>query len=305
MRKIVTHKSSDLDAISSVWLLKRFMPGWEDAEVAFVNAGEKLAGDYSSSHPEGSEGSQAIETVDGIPTIHVDTGLGVLDHHQTGDNNICGASLTLDFILANQETTLLKHDNKREAVKRIVELVIDDDHFQEVYYPESDADIYEAGIVGIIQGYKILHKGDDKALVEFCFEILDDILHNLEAKLWAESEIKEKGIEFESKWGKAIGVETINDEVLKRAQMMGYKVSVRKDPSVGFVRIKALPDKRQETVSLRIDLTESYEKLRQMDPESSWFLHASKRMLLNGSSKNPEMKGTILTLDQVIEVLKA
>ena len=114
MRKIVTHKSSDLDAISSVWLLKRFMPCWEDAEVAFVNAGEKLPGQYEN-------GGQAIETVDGIPTIHVDTGLGALDHHQTGDNNICGASLTLDFILANQETTLLKHDNKREAVKRIVE----------------------------------------------------------------------------------------------------------------------------------------------------------------------------------------
>ncbi len=303
MRKIVTHKSSDLDAVTSVWLLKRFLPGWEEAEIAFVNAGEKLAGDYSSSHPEQSEGSQAIETVDGIPVIHVDTGLGALDHHQTADNNICGASLTLDFVLTNPESTLHKHDNKRDAVKRIVELVIDDDHFQEVYYPDSNADVYEAGIVAIIQGYKILHKGDDMALVEFCFELLDDILHNLEAKIWAESEIKEKGIEFESKWGKAIGVETINDEVLKRAQMMGYTVSVRKDPSVGFIRIKALPDKRGGD-SLNIDLTETYDKLKSMDPDSSWFLHASKRMLLNGSSKNPEMKGSKLTLEQVIEVLK-
>jgi len=304
MRRITTHKSSDLDAVTSVWLLKRFMPGWEDAEVAFVNAGEKLLGQYEN-------GGQAIESVDGIPVIHVDTGLGALDHHQTGDNNICGASLTLDFVLSNPESTLLKHDNKRDAVKRIVELVIDDDHFQEVYYPKADADIYEAGIVGIIQGYKILHKGDDLSLVEFCFEILDDILHNLEAKIWAESEIKEKGVEFESKWGKAIGIETINDEVLKRAQMMGYTISVRKDPNGGFVRIKAMPDKRQgtgdsgqETVSLGIDLTEAYQKIREMDPESSWFLHASKRMLLNGSSKNPEMKGSSLTLEQVIEVLK-
>ena len=165
MRKIVTHKSSDLDAVTSVWLLKRFLPGWEEAEIAFVNAGEKLAGDYSSSHPEQSEGSQAIETVDGIPVIHVDTGLGALDHHQTADNNICGASLTLDFVLTNPESTLHKHDNKRDAVKRIVELVIDDDHFQEVYYPDSNADVYEAGIVAIIQGYKILHKGDDMAPV--------------------------------------------------------------------------------------------------------------------------------------------
>jgi hypothetical protein len=85
--------------------------------------------------------------------------------------------------------------------------------------------------------------------------------------------------------------------------MMGYTVSVRKDPSVGFIRIKALPDKRGGD-SLNIDLTETYDKLKSMDPDSSWFLHASKRMLLNGSSKNPEMKGSKLTLEQVIEVLK-
>ena len=38
MRRIVTHTSSDLDAISSVWLLKRFYPNWDGAEIVFVNA---------------------------------------------------------------------------------------------------------------------------------------------------------------------------------------------------------------------------------------------------------------------------
>jgi hypothetical protein len=297
MRKIITHKSSDLDAISSVWLLKRFMPGWEDAEVGFVNAGDKLVGSYEQEN-------QPVEIVDGIETIHVDTGLGALDHHQTADNNVCGASLTLDFVLSNPDTTLNKHDNKREAVKRIVNLVVDDDHFQEVYYPDSNSDVYELGIVSILQGYKILHRGDDKALVEFGFELLDDIMHNLESKIWAENEIKEKGIEFDSKWGKALAIETLNDEVLKTAQMQGFVVTVRKDSSYGYVRIKAMPDKRGGE-SLNIDLTPVYEKLKEMDPAATWFLHASKRMLLNGSSKNPTMKGSSLTLDQVIEVLKS
>lgn len=304
MRKIVTHKSCDIDAISSVWLLKRFYPNWDGAEVVFVNAGEKLPGAYEN------EG-QPIEILDGVETIHVDTGLGALDHHQTADNNICGASLTLQFILSNLESNIHKHEIKLEAVKRIVELVIDDDHFQEVYYPDSNHDIYEFGIVSLIQGYKLNHQKDDQGLVNFIMECLDAILQNLEKKIWAEKEMKEKGIEFESKWGKAMGVETINDEVLKLAQMMGYRIAVRKDPDGGFVRIKAMPDKRQgtgdsgqEAVSLGIDLTESYEKLKEMDSEASWFLHASKRMLLNGSSKNPEMKGTSLTLEQVIEVLK-
>lgn len=296
MRKIVTHKSCDADAITSVWLLKRFYPNWDGAEVEFVNAGEKLPGNYEQ------EG-QPIEIADGIETIHVDTGMGALDHHQTADNNTCGAKRTLDFILSNPESTLHKHEIKREAVNRIVELVIDDDHFQEIYYPNANHDIYEFGIVAIIQGYKLNHQKDDGALCEFVMECLDAVLQNLEKKIWAEREIDEKKKEFDSQWGRAIGIETINDEVLKLSQLMGYRLAVRKDPNGGFVRIKTIPDKRGEE-SLNIDLTPAYERLKELDPEASWFLHASKRMLLNGSSKNPEMKGTKLTLEEVIEVLK-
>lgn len=322
MRKIVTHKSCDIDAISSVWLIKRFYPNWDGAEVEFVNAGEKLSGSYEHEN-------EPIETVDGIKTIHVDTGMGALDHHQTSDMNTCGAKKTLDFILKEASSSLHKHEIKKEAVMRIVELIIDDDHFQEVYYPDANHDIYEFGIVAIIQGYKLLYQKDDVKLCEFIFECLDSVLQNFEKKIWAEREIKEKGVEFKSKWGRALAIETINDEVLKTAQMMGFVLVVRKDTNGGFVRIKALPDRRvtasearqsQETAlslsqssgqasaprndSLGIDLTETYEKLKSMDPKATWFLHASKRMLLNGSTKNPDMKGSKLTLDQVIDILR-
>lgn len=316
MRKIITHKSSDLDAITSVWLLKRFYPNWDGAEVDFVNAGEGVQG-HVASDAGGFE--KAIEVIDDVEVLHVDTGMGALDHHQTADNNTCGASLTYQFILDNPESGIHSHEIKKEAIERIVELVVDDDHFQEVYYPDSSHDIYELGIVSIIQGYKLTHQKDDHALVEFIMECLDSVLQNLEKKIWAEREIKEKGVEFESKWGKALGIESINDEVLKLAQMNGYKVVVRKDPNEGFVRIKAMPnirsrnnesrimnedDKEEQSIIQTIDLTEAYEKIKAMDPDASWFLHASKRMLLNGSSKNPEMKGTSLTLMQVMDVLK-
>ena len=129
MKRIITHKSPDLDAITSVWLILRFLPAWEDAKIEFVSAGNKIEGDYEN------EGG-VIEIVDGIETIHVDTGLGKLDHHQTQDGNVCGASLTLEYILTNQDSSLTRRDTRREAVKRIVELVIDDDHFPEFHYPE-------------------------------------------------------------------------------------------------------------------------------------------------------------------------
>jgi hypothetical protein len=104
MRRIVTHKSCDIDAISSAWLLKRFYPNWDGAEIVFVNAGEGLQG-----HGQAEAGSDnVIEILDGVETIHVDTGMGALDHHQTSDNNTCGASLTLDFVLKNPESNLHK-----------------------------------------------------------------------------------------------------------------------------------------------------------------------------------------------------
>lgn len=306
MKKIITHKSPDLDALGSAWLILRFLPMWEDAKVEFVSAGEKLEGDYKKflDDTSGKEG-EVIEIVDGIETIHTDTGLGKLDHHQTQDNNVCAASLTLDYVLNNKDSSLHRHDTKREAVKRIIDLIIDDDHFQEFYYPNPDSDIYDFSLRGILQGYKLMNQNDDQKNSELIFEAFDSILHAFEAKIWAENEIKEKGIEFMTKWGKALGVETLNDAVLKLAQLQGYVIAVRKDPKQGFVRIKARPIRRIKNKGEDIDLTPVYEKIKKLDHESTWFLHVSKKMLLNGSTKNPEMKGSKLSLDEVIEVIKS
>lgn len=297
MRRIVTHKSPDLDAIGSTWLIRRFLPMWEDAKIEFVSAGEKYSGDYEK------EG-EVIEIVDGVETIHVDTGLGKLDHHQTQDNNVCGASLTLEYVLANEDSSLNRHDTKREAVKRIVELIIDDDHFQEYYYPEAQHDRYDFSLRGILSGYKLMYQHLDDKMTEKVMEELDALLHTFEAKIWAENEIKESGVDFETKWGKGLAVETLNDAVLKLAQLQGYSIVVRKDPEQGYLRIKAYPSKRNGKES-EADLTSVYEKIKEKDPESSWFLHISKKMLLNGSSKNPDMKGSRLSLQEVIDTIKS
>ncbi|MEK7092362.1 MAG: hypothetical protein AAB907_01925 [Patescibacteria group bacterium] len=41
MKTIITHTSPDLDAITSVWIVKRFLPEWHDALVEFVPAGQR------------------------------------------------------------------------------------------------------------------------------------------------------------------------------------------------------------------------------------------------------------------------
>jgi hypothetical protein len=97
--------------------------------------------------------------------------------------------------------------------------------------------------------------------------------------------------------GKAIAIETVNDEVVHLGQKMGYMMVIRKDPAKGYLRIKALPKPE-------IDLTPYFEKLKSQEPEATWFLHASKHMILNGSSKNPDIRPSKKSLDDVIALFK-
>lgn len=305
MKIIVTHKACDLDAVASSWMIKKFLPGWENAEVRFVPAGEKLAGKYIKK----GDIIEQIEFTDGnvADVIHVDTGMDSLDHHQIADDNVCATSLAFEYALKNNEA-LQKEEIKVEALKRIVEYAVDDDHFQEVFWENPTSTVYDFSIVGLLQGIKLMYPKDDMSVLNFGFDAIDAAYHYIESQIWAEHEIESKGIRFDTKWGKALAIETLNDGVLKLGQEMGYVVTLRKDPETGNVRIKARPRKRSGVKSsledVEVDFTPVYEILSKKDPEASWFLHISKRMLLNGSSKNPDMKGSKLSLDEVVEVLQ-
>ena len=297
MRRIVTHTSPDMDAITSAWLIKRYLSGWEDAEIRFVPAGSRIG---NLTPDQATKLTEPIEIIGGNEVLQVDTGLGPLDHHQTSDKQTCGASLTFDFIKKNVKEGALNPE-KLEALKRIVKYVIEVDHFKEVFRPDVLANYQNFSITDILDGLKYQHPNDDRYYVEFISLCLDALVHELENNVWAEKEIKEKGIEFETKWGKGLGVETINDTVVKMAQLMGYIIVVRRDPRKGYVRIKTKPDSDGQK---GIDLTLVSEKLKKMDPNATWFLHISKKMLLNGTPKNPKMKPTKLSLNDIIEVLK-
>lgn len=280
METIVTHLAPDVDAITSVWLLKHFLPAWNKAEVKFVPAGQTFEGEAVDSNP-------------GI--LHVDTGMGLLDHHQT-DEDTCAAQRTLEFI-QKQLKKEVKSKFPDESLVRMIDVVNDIDHFREVYYPNPTADFYDFGLVAILDGWKLIYHDDSTKIMEMSLPILDGIYKNFQNKVWAEKAIKEEGVEFKCKWGKGLGVETVNDEVIRLAQRQGFVLAVRKDPKKDYVRIKAQPDSNA-------DLAACYNILKKKDPEATWFLHASHKMILNGSIKNPETKPTKLTLREILEVLK-
>lgn len=301
MKIIVTHTSPDWDAITSVWLLKRFLAGWNEAEVRFVPAGNRINGAPKKEDTKYA-GQNPIEQIGHDEVIHVDTGLLPLDHHQVYDTNVSAASLVWKYVQdelkkAGQHFT----EEHKEAISRIVKVVVDTDHFKEVYWPEADADRYEFGHLGVLDGLKLVKPNNDALYMEFGFEYLHALTAAFENRIWAEKEIKEKGVLFETRYGRGMGFETLNDTVLKLAQKMGYAVVIRKDPRKGYVRIKTLPAHDGKEGA---DLTKAYEEFKRIDPDATWFLHVSKKMLLNGSAKNPTMRPTKLTLKELIDVVE-
>jgi hypothetical protein len=300
MKIIITHSSPDWDAITSVWLLKRFLPGWENANIAFVPAGSR----YRNIQYDGKN-NDPVEIIDDEEIIHVDTGLGPLDHHQTSDKNTCGASLSLDFVL--KKNALFQDQSEKitdriEALNRLVSVVVDIDHFGEVFWQNPAADYHEFSLLGLLEGLKMQKPNQDSLYINFGMDCLDGELHNFENRIWAEREIK-AGKEFETSFGRGIAFETLNDTVIKLSQKMGYVIVVRKDPRKGYVRIKTRPEESGSDKK-GIDLTPVYEKLKEMDPKATWFLHVSKKMLLNGTPKNPKMIPSTLSLQEIVDVVK-
>src|SRR3989344_3796508 len=104
MKTIVTHIGPDLDAIASVWLVKTFWPGWEEAEITFVPAGAPPNKMEPDSDPE---------------IIHVDTGFGKFDHHQT-DADTCASMLVY--------AEVVKLHGPDPALERMMAVINDVDH---------------------------------------------------------------------------------------------------------------------------------------------------------------------------------
>lgn len=297
MKIIVTHKAPDWDAIGSVWLLKKYLAGWQDANVEFVPAGTRRIGSQKL-----EDGDNPIERIGDDEVIHVDTGLGPLDHHQTADQKVCGATKTWDYIQTQFKNSHNEMKSEHsEAITRTVQIILQDDHFKEVFWGDPTADYHEFSLIGVLEGLKLSKPEQYDYYISFGMQCLDAVVHSFESRIWAEKEIADNGTSFPIKAGKAIAFETLNDNVIKLAQKMGYLLVIRKDPRKGYIRIKLRP---ASTPDDDLDLTPAYEQLRKIDPQATWFLHVSKKMLLNGTSKNPDMVPTTLSLSQIIDVLK-
>ena len=275
-KTIVTHVSPDLDGIPAIWLLKRFHPDFANAKLEFVPAGTT----YNN------------EPVDSNPNIvHVDTGYGKFDHHQT-DDFTCAAKLVFEWLV---KEGYIKADDK--ALERLVEILTQLDHGWDTYkWCDKADDRYEFSIHNILTGWKILYPRAYEKYVDWAMNDLDAIHKLLELKVRAEEQIAE-GKKFKTRWGRGVAIYTENESVLDVAIKNDYAVVMRKDPGRGNIRVTA-------SNKFQVDLTRAYEMAKEKDPEATWFLHSSKVLLRNGSSRNPTMKASKLTIDEMVTILE-
>lgn len=276
-RLIVTHRYPDVDALMSVWLVKRFGgKRWEDAEVVFVAHGTTYHG---------------MDADESDEVLHVDTGGGMLDHHDTQERT-CAAQKVYQW--------LQKED---EVLERMVAYAVAIDHFEDVNWHESLSDLYDFGFAEMMAGVQLAldkHAVEpdqrDQELCEWSLIALDGVYESLSGKLKAIEQIAEHGAEVETRFGKALVIQSFNDEILRVALKQGYVLVMRRDPQKKYVRIKAHPHSP-------IDLTYLCQKLSAMDSEATWFLHEDKKQLLNGNVGDQQRVVTELEFEELVDIV--
>src|SRR3989338_8307879 len=274
-RLIVTHSSPDFDGIPAIWLLKKFDPEFKNARVAFTPAGTTLNNQAVDSDPD---------------VVHVDTGMGRFDHHQSNDFT-CGAQLVYEYLV---KQGYVSEDD--EALRRMVVVMTELDHAYDSYkWPEPASDRWEFSLHNVLVGMKMTNPKQDEKMVEWLIPTLDAVYMLMKGKVKAEKEV-EAGQKFKTRWGEGVAIYTPNDSVLDAAIKGGYALVVRKDPGRGYVRVTG-------SNAHNVDLTKAYEMFKEADADATWFLHASKKLLRNGSTRNPAMKPTKLELEEVIKIL--
>ena len=274
---IVTHISPDLDGIPAIWLLKKFHPDFTSASVEVVPAGDNT---YNNEPVDSNE-----------DVVHVDVGGGRFDHHHTNDFT-CAAKLVYEWLI--REGYVNKGD---VALSRMIEVITELDHGWDSYkWCEPESDRWEFALHNLVSGLKMVYPGNSEKLIDWTQDALEAVYKLLQSKVLAEEEV-EKGLKFKTRWGRAVAVYTKNDGVMDVGIKGGYALVVRKDPDEGYVRITG-------SNKHKVDLTHAYELISHADEKGNWFLHSSKVLLRNGSTRNPTMRPTKLTLEEVVSILE-
>jgi len=268
MKTLVTHINPHLDDIAGIWLFKKYHPKFKDAKVEFISASREAA---------------KSETED---KVFIGTGGGQFDEHKEGLDT-CAGTLVYEFL--KKKNYIPKNEIIYGALDKLTQwnLLIDTGKA-----PDSQFD--EFSVQAFIRAKDGLPENSLKS-VELGREILDRILVVLKRRQQSTKDWQ-KRIEFKTKFGKSFAVisETVDREFCRE---QGGDLFLMYNPDNKGVQFF--------TPSFEIDLKPIYDKVKELDPAASWFLHQSHHMVICGSSSAPDSKPTKLSFEELIEIAKS
>jgi len=265
-RVIVTHRRPHLDEVVAIWLLRRYDPDFSDCTYQFIP--------YFGQAPTGPR------------VVTVGIGGGKYDEHQLSDRHTSAAHLVYDDLvtrgLVNADDTAIKELVKyTDRVDRGQTLV--DDHDGWAFTPSS-----------IIRSH-IERTGDDTAAMRFGLELVDNCITELRAQAAFEADWA-KRVEFETPWGKGVGLESDYLFSDSYAYSHGFPIRIQRHRSEPIASIKLDP-------AIDGDLTTVYERLSAQEPRS-WYLHQAKKMVISSVDPSTGRPPTQFTLSRLVELFQ-
>lgn len=276
---IVTHRSPDWDALGSVWLLKRYHPGLENAEVRFVNTGA----------PDLELLAQAAAVVD--TGREFDPERLRFDHHQLpGRESV--KTCAMKQVWEHLGQSFFDYKSKKDPVghlRVLVDLVWAGD-VGSGYAQTSRV----AGIHAILSAWK--NQGlSDEELLRRGMELLDAIDIHLRRLCEANDELEYRCLQFRSSDGALVAIRDGGPEVSWAAFESGARVVLFQSSqeveggtthSIGLIRAGEWSEPHVgELVQAVLDHPRTSPEIR--EELARWFLHPAGFFAGRGTAKAP------------------
>lgn len=268
---LLTHERPHLDDVCGIWLYRRYVPGWKHAQVKFL----MLKGGGAAVTWKGKPAD------DDAHVVHVGVGKGKYDEHK-GDVGKCAALLVYEDLKRRK----LIPAKDRAALDRMLEFVVKEDTGQLM-----GLEYRSFSLPSLLRAIP----NSDRAM-ELGFELLEAVMPRLEDEAQLEKDWKRR-IEIETPKGKGIALKSSSHNVEGKAYPLGFTFVIQIEPKHGWRMLRAAPD-------AKIDFAALSETVRALEPKTSWFLHHTKKMLLNGSTSAPHVVKSRLSLEKLVDLLK-
>lgn len=261
---LVGHLAPDLDCLVAIWIFVR-LGGASEAELVFVPAGSTMANRAPDDDPR---------------IVHVDTGGGRYDHHQSGDLSLSAAELVRRAV-APDDLALMRMVNHVTRLDNATH----QSHREALFFNIND----------LIEGYNALYPNRPHHVARAMLPNFDAWYEHEQRQVRLEQAFARR-LEFPTRWGLGIAMQSDDGASSRLAYQQGAVLYAYRDGR-GYMGVAA--QRRSD-----VDLAPVYADVIQQDPLADWYLHPNRRLLLCGTPKAPPRQISRLSLEELVAFIR-